>query len=329
VKGIGNQQDYGMRIYDPRLGRFLSVDPLTKTFPWYTPYQFSGNKPIWASDLDGLEENTTSTYVYHPPILGFKPAFNGIITITDARSQNIHRTFEGDFGKLAKTSKSAIGLVNSLVGSNTGTTASRLNITMTGTRTEISKSWQGVDKNYFTQFSYSISSNNGTEKESFELKSASINVSARAWDPVTFLVVNKVVTFIGIEIFAGGSRAMGTVSNAEINTTKFVYRFDTRSLDQIKAAGGFKAWGEDMNLLSHATGNGKNSGYVSTSTEEGVLENLFGSQKGYIYKIKWQENGKNVNELLGSKSPHPEELGIAVPEKIKPSDIISSKSVNQ
>jgi len=56
VKGIGNEQDYGMRIYDPRLGRFLSVDPLTKSYPWYTPYQFAGNKPIWAVDLDGLEE---------------------------------------------------------------------------------------------------------------------------------------------------------------------------------------------------------------------------------------------------------------------------------
>lgn len=49
-------QDYGMRIYDVRLGKFLSVDPLTKDFPWYTPYQFAGNKPIIAIDLDGLEE---------------------------------------------------------------------------------------------------------------------------------------------------------------------------------------------------------------------------------------------------------------------------------
>ncbi|MVT12593.1 RHS repeat-associated core domain-containing protein [Chitinophaga tropicalis] len=56
VKGDGNQQDYGFRIYDPRVGRFLSVDPLTKNYPWYTPYQFAGNKPIWATDLDGLEE---------------------------------------------------------------------------------------------------------------------------------------------------------------------------------------------------------------------------------------------------------------------------------
>jgi hypothetical protein len=60
VKGLGNQQDYGMRIYDPRIGRFLSVDPLTKSYPWYTPYQFAGNKPIWAVDLDGMEEWQTN-----------------------------------------------------------------------------------------------------------------------------------------------------------------------------------------------------------------------------------------------------------------------------
>ena len=48
--------DYGFRIYNPAVGRFLSVDPLTKAYPWYTPYQFAGNKPIWAIDLDGLEE---------------------------------------------------------------------------------------------------------------------------------------------------------------------------------------------------------------------------------------------------------------------------------
>jgi RHS repeat-associated protein len=56
VKGDGLQHDYGFRVYDPRCGCFLSVDPLTKEYPFYTPYQFAGNKPIMAVDLDGLEE---------------------------------------------------------------------------------------------------------------------------------------------------------------------------------------------------------------------------------------------------------------------------------
>jgi RHS repeat-associated protein len=55
VKGEGNQQDYGMRIYDPRLQRFLSVDPITKEYPELTPYQFASNRPIDGVDLDGLE----------------------------------------------------------------------------------------------------------------------------------------------------------------------------------------------------------------------------------------------------------------------------------
>ena len=54
--GVGNELDYGMRVYDPRVGRFLSVDPLTKSYPWYTPYQFAGNRPINSIDLDGAEE---------------------------------------------------------------------------------------------------------------------------------------------------------------------------------------------------------------------------------------------------------------------------------
>ena len=54
--GGSSTYDYGFRIYNAQLGKFLSVDPLTASYPWYTPYQFAGNKPIIAVDLDGLEE---------------------------------------------------------------------------------------------------------------------------------------------------------------------------------------------------------------------------------------------------------------------------------
>lgn len=50
-----NSYDYGFRIYNPSIAKFLSVDPLTKSYPMLTPYQFASNTPLQAIDLDGLE----------------------------------------------------------------------------------------------------------------------------------------------------------------------------------------------------------------------------------------------------------------------------------
>ena len=55
VSGTGNQYDYGFRIYNPRLGKFLSVDPLFRGYPWNSPYAFAENRVIDGIDLDGLE----------------------------------------------------------------------------------------------------------------------------------------------------------------------------------------------------------------------------------------------------------------------------------
>src|SRR5581483_9729254 len=43
------------RVYDPRVGRFLSIDPLTAKYPFLTPYQYASNRPIDGIDEDGLE----------------------------------------------------------------------------------------------------------------------------------------------------------------------------------------------------------------------------------------------------------------------------------
>ena len=55
VAGTGNQYDYGFRIYNPRIAKFLSVDPLTSSYPWNSPYAFAENDVIRSIDLDGLE----------------------------------------------------------------------------------------------------------------------------------------------------------------------------------------------------------------------------------------------------------------------------------
>jgi RHS repeat-associated protein len=53
--GSSTNYDYGFRIYSPAIARFLSVDPLSKSYPMLTPYQFASNRPIDGIDLDGLE----------------------------------------------------------------------------------------------------------------------------------------------------------------------------------------------------------------------------------------------------------------------------------
>ncbi len=55
IEGEGDVYDYGMRMYDSRLGRFLSIDPIANKFPWWSTYCFAGNTPIKAVDLDGKE----------------------------------------------------------------------------------------------------------------------------------------------------------------------------------------------------------------------------------------------------------------------------------
>jgi RHS repeat-associated protein len=48
--------DYGFRIYSPALGRFLSVDPLTKEYPWNSTYAFAENNVMRSIDLEGAEK---------------------------------------------------------------------------------------------------------------------------------------------------------------------------------------------------------------------------------------------------------------------------------
>ncbi|MEC3906116.1 RHS repeat-associated core domain-containing protein [Tamlana sp. 2201CG12-4] len=55
VKGEGNSLNYTFRMHDPRVGRFLSVDPLAAKFAWFSPYQFSGNRVIDRIELEGAE----------------------------------------------------------------------------------------------------------------------------------------------------------------------------------------------------------------------------------------------------------------------------------
>lgn len=50
-----NWYDYGFRNYDPQIGRFMQLDPLTFRFPFLTPFQYASDDSITNIDMDGLE----------------------------------------------------------------------------------------------------------------------------------------------------------------------------------------------------------------------------------------------------------------------------------
>ncbi|MFP9100925.1 RHS repeat domain-containing protein, partial [Flavobacterium sp. RHBU_24] len=54
VKGIGNNYTTEFRQYDPRVGRWLSLDPLASTFVWQSPYVAYDDNPININDPYGL-----------------------------------------------------------------------------------------------------------------------------------------------------------------------------------------------------------------------------------------------------------------------------------
>jgi RHS repeat-associated protein len=55
ISGEDNHYQFKYREYDPRIGRFWSVDPLTASYPWNSTYAFAENRVIDGIDLEGLE----------------------------------------------------------------------------------------------------------------------------------------------------------------------------------------------------------------------------------------------------------------------------------
>jgi|APGre2960657404_1045060.scaffolds.fasta_scaffold10663_3 RHS repeat-associated protein len=60
LKGKGNSYTTEFRQYDPRLGKWLTIDPETRSFPWSSPYVSMSNNPI--SRIDPLG-NSDGHYV--------------------------------------------------------------------------------------------------------------------------------------------------------------------------------------------------------------------------------------------------------------------------
>ncbi|MFO0449580.1 MAG: RHS repeat-associated core domain-containing protein, partial [Pseudomonadota bacterium] len=75
--------DFGARLYNTRLGKWLATDPLLREYPMLSSYQYSGNNPVFLKDPDGKK---------------IIPTGDGQTSSPEVSSQVLHTYFTTAFG---------------------------------------------------------------------------------------------------------------------------------------------------------------------------------------------------------------------------------------
>lgn len=69
IYGEGNAYNFGDRIQDSRLGRFLSMDRFRADYPWNSPYSFADNSPLRYIDLGGKNPALPIVYAIYEGVV--------------------------------------------------------------------------------------------------------------------------------------------------------------------------------------------------------------------------------------------------------------------
>ena len=302
IKGSGNHYSFGDYGYDPRLGRRWNVDPLANEMPGTSPYSYAYNNPILLKDPDG--KLPIIPFLLKAGAAGATDMLLqvGMNYLLDDDVETIGQAFEKVDWVDVSFSAAQGALPWSVPGGKFGKAAAAAtgDVLLNATKAALSG-------------------------EDYSVEQATADFFVGFFSQLTAEGVGELLSSKKAREKLGGIIGQEKLDN-------ILHRFDTRSPDQINAGGGFESWGNDMNLMDHATGKNiknKTSGYVSTSmTKEGAV-NYAGGRKGYLYKIQNPGSGIDVNKKLGSKSPFPQEQEIVIPNKIPKENIISSEPLNK
>jgi RHS repeat-associated protein len=95
--------DFEARMYDPVLGRFMTMDPLNEKYYSISPYAYCLNNPMKYVDPDGKDIVLVNVYKTNDVSGGYKARY-GISSTTQSAIKDLMKTTEGRnfFGQFAK-----------------------------------------------------------------------------------------------------------------------------------------------------------------------------------------------------------------------------------
>ncbi len=106
----GSTYDFGARLYDARIGRWMACDPLAEKYPYLSPYSFVANSPLVFIDPDGKDidiskavDNQTGKTVVTITLSGYV-SFDHLSTTTTSKQRinyvyNLNESLSETFSK--------------------------------------------------------------------------------------------------------------------------------------------------------------------------------------------------------------------------------------
>ncbi len=107
ITGVtGSHLNFKYRMYDSRIGRFFTVDPLTSKYPYNSPYAFCENKLGLGIELEGLEVYYLNTE--WGSMAGMGEYGYGYVSGNGVANDDIGRTFFSYESKISLSDKESV-----------------------------------------------------------------------------------------------------------------------------------------------------------------------------------------------------------------------------